>query len=1156
MCLGSVVSPQNPTSAAPLFLLIFYAELKQSHGLVLLKGDSLSAAVGPRESQHLTQVLLASYTDANKYDFVVSTQGGAAKLFSGGPSDKPHATSTAALAFTLFVCSQKERLSLETQYIRLSSACKEGLLRSRRQESGASHSLRLSARLHCALPPVDYSSSFLLFEKRSHCRRAARGGCLLTAGMASLGPLGSAAPGSLTANDKGGDPQASEGTETSRLPPPDPSKKTSNALKTPLGRVGGWGPSIPRFGGVTLPPSPHKSQASSSRQLPSNSHRKPATPSYPGGPPPLPVPRPKPTCSGLAEALEESQAAPAYLHWAEGDGLHVHVGQASWNWEDEEGFLRQRDKRQGCDQWTTNSCRRGSTPSAVSRHRRGGPCIPVFGSGEKCCAKSETVIRAHRRQRLRELWGKLDVGKEGVADMLALRAVAPSLDMPERLFLNAVIPVLVQQAISKTSRDASLEGLSLGPKHDEQLRLSALKPDTEGPVTIATLPPSSRPPRFPQERGTVEETAEQQQEQQEQQERKAAALYKRLAREQMKIVMLDGDPSTADASATPHLYVPKRLFISTCMCLLAAPPGPEGVDQFRDTIAYSCRKLVATIDPEAAKKIPKPHVLAFSRKLELQRQQEVQEQQELQQQQQDRQRSRSVPACGDLGCCVEVQQQLKGRKWSRFDAVIARYLRKRQQQQHIAQALQDLKEGQVCTFHPEINPTPRYLRRAPSAVRGRRARPPLMEESKKQQVRGTQQTQPLPTDPMVILQRFCSRYVADDRCSELVKALEECSFQPNAHKYVKQERARQQQQQQTRGNLSERIKQQEKTADCCGDEEGATAAAVDRIFKMLDSPFDAVFQADIRQWLEQEDEDGTRGSNEDSCSAKLQRQAKLAAAAPKKWVIDGREPQHRDRRACTRVSTCLLEEKGKTVVALDSPAAATAAAGAAVHANAEAAYRSRSTGGTPRNVPASSRITNPSQRWKEGLRGGYLLPNMNFSLEAQEDREKQMRREAVKKEDWCRWIRMCARGLEARALPSEDTLKSLCDEFAMPPAKPPPTLWEHRRQRRPCLDRGLDVPTYTAAAAGRAACSSSLSLSHCCEQQAAVPTVFAVPTPPKPLALRDSYQLYTQLAREAEAGALKLPPKIVGVKRDKVSYLEQQLAKLRTPLIVCADTPN
>ncbi|KAL8444228.1 hypothetical protein Emag_005629 [Eimeria magna] len=60
----------NPTSAAPLFLLISYAELKQSHDLVLLKGDSLSPAVGPREAQHLTQVLLASYTDANKYEWV------------------------------------------------------------------------------------------------------------------------------------------------------------------------------------------------------------------------------------------------------------------------------------------------------------------------------------------------------------------------------------------------------------------------------------------------------------------------------------------------------------------------------------------------------------------------------------------------------------------------------------------------------------------------------------------------------------------------------------------------------------------------------------------------------------------------------------------------------------------------------------------------------------------------------------------------------------------------------------------------------------------------------------------------------------------------------------------------------------------------------
>lgn len=71
-----------------------------------------------------------------------------------------------------------------------------------------------------------------------------------------------------------------------------------------------------------------------------------------------------------------------------------------------------------------------------------------------------------------------------------------------------------------------------------------------------------------------------------------------------------------------------------------------------------------------------------------------------------------------------------------------------------------------------------------------------------------------------------------------------------------------------------------------------------------------------------------------------------------------------------------------------------------------------------------------------------------------------------------------------------------------------------------------------------------------------VPTVFSVATPAKPLAMQDSHKLYVQLAKEAETGALKLPPKIVGVKRDKVRYLEQQLAKMQAPLIVCTDTPN
>ncbi|KAL8439003.1 hypothetical protein Efla_002412 [Eimeria flavescens] len=61
---------KNPLSASPLFLLIAYGELAASHDLALLKGDSLSAAVGPREAQHLTRVLLQSYLDPSRYEWV------------------------------------------------------------------------------------------------------------------------------------------------------------------------------------------------------------------------------------------------------------------------------------------------------------------------------------------------------------------------------------------------------------------------------------------------------------------------------------------------------------------------------------------------------------------------------------------------------------------------------------------------------------------------------------------------------------------------------------------------------------------------------------------------------------------------------------------------------------------------------------------------------------------------------------------------------------------------------------------------------------------------------------------------------------------------------------------------------------------------------
>ena len=120
-------------------------------------------------------------------------------------------------------------------------------------------------------------------------------------------------------------------------------------------------------------------------------------------------------------------------------------------------------------------------------------------------------------------------------------------------------------------------------------------------------------------------------------------------------------------------------------------------------------------------------------------------------------------------------------------------------------------------------------------------------------------------------------------------------------------------------------------------------------------------------------------------------------------------------------------------------------------------------------------------RWKEGLRGGYLLPNMNFSMEDKGSKEKCERRQAVRREDWSKFIRICGRGLETRAIPSKGALQKLCEDFSHPPGKAlslsplsvsaSPSvclslslyihlfLYEHASpSRRPCLCPSVSLP--------------------------------------------------------------------------------------------------
>lgn len=64
-------SPQNPGAASPLMTLTFYPELKDTHDLVLLKGDILSpAALKPAEASHVSRVIVESYSDANRFHWV------------------------------------------------------------------------------------------------------------------------------------------------------------------------------------------------------------------------------------------------------------------------------------------------------------------------------------------------------------------------------------------------------------------------------------------------------------------------------------------------------------------------------------------------------------------------------------------------------------------------------------------------------------------------------------------------------------------------------------------------------------------------------------------------------------------------------------------------------------------------------------------------------------------------------------------------------------------------------------------------------------------------------------------------------------------------------------------------------------------------------
>ncbi|PFH35276.1 hypothetical protein BESB_061630 [Besnoitia besnoiti] len=460
---------------------------------------------------------------------------------------------------------------------------------------------------------------------------------------------------------------------------------------------------------------------------------------------------------------------------------------------------------------------------------------------------------------------------------------------------------------------------------------------------------------------------------------------------------------------------------------------------------------------------------------------------------------------------------------NRFDEQIAHYLRKKQQLRHLKEALDEMPEGEFCTFHPAVNPPPKYLQNCPRRTRA-------------------------PNDPLVILERFCSQLTEDREYPKLVEAIRECTFQPNIHKFVAKEKKTQQAVVEIQSEAKADAKKcavgvaQGKLGAAKGrsgefddavDGSPSTQNRVDSLFNTLDQPFNYIFAADIKQWLKTE-ADNYSASDEEAVEKKKQQ-------GWKRWEVEGRTPQYRGPFKDRSRQRLLAQGSGELVVDTQEVA----------HTR------------TPSVAP--KRRSTPYNEWVDGLRGGYVPNDMDFHVGPSE-RGNEKKLERYEMRDWSRYIRLDERAVETRVIPNEEIIDAICESELPSAVPPPPTIWVRRRRWVPGAERGPDAATYTAThfhtgdeqVAGLVPAGKPAALTR---QQAKAfkkpfpqpePTTFVVPTPLKLDRLRQKYRLYMQLRNGTEVGEIRTPPRVVALRKDVLKDIEAEVLR-EPPSLVLAD---
>ncbi|EPR62069.1 hypothetical protein TGGT1_225020 [Toxoplasma gondii GT1] len=884
-----------------------------------------------------------------------------------------------------------------------------------------------------------------------------------------------------------------------------------------------------------------------SRELRGKPPRPTSTLKYVGCPPTEPRLRPKRTSTGLEERMLKSGGYGVRIHWDEYAGYHIHASAPEVDLMHADQVLMVRDSPTHSRESDKDAA--GSPPGGLSASlspvrkatKKAGPvhcgvsrqCIPVYQFAPTLCEKSREIIDVYRKERVAHLWKKVDARREGVVDLFQLASRAPSrktsklrssgmdakspddtvLSSVEERFVQACVMQFVQIAVSRTSAQLVKDGATLGPHFDDSLRFTTAgaqgseNPPVVVPTEQAVFPhPHARDPM----REGLQPDAEAEGAKIERENATAIQAAKRLARQHNQVIMLNVDANLgADASATPALFVPRKKFESVALEALAHEFGNPDIDVFRDHVMCECRKLVEKVNPEEAQRFFKPYILEYSRKLDARRRRaKAQEREESGR----RAASLSADCYGPQGKFPTVGLR---RVENRFDEQIEHYLRKKQQLHHLKEALDEMREGQFCTFHPAVNPYPKYLKQA---FRLRRS----------------------PDDPLVILERFCEQYTEDREYPRLVEAIRECTFQPNIHKFVAKEKQLQAtgvevSQEKEKGITVPGKRTKEAHKQTTEDKPAAMESRVDHLFQSIERPFDHIFAADINQWLET---DANLYSSQEDGAEKRKKQRW------KRWEVEGRAPQYRGALKDRSQRALLTQDGGEVVVQL-------------VEETEERA---------PVVLPRHR--TTPYNDWVNGLRGGYLPNVMDFQKGPTEkgDRKKA---ERFNMRDWSRHIRLSEREVETRIIPNEEIIDAVCESELPSAAPPPPTIWVRRRRWEPAPERGPDAPTFTEAhfhtgsdrqtdrllPAGKPAALTQQQAKEYKNRFASSvdPTTFVVPTPLKLDRLRQQYRLYMQLRNGIETGEIRTPPKVVTLRRDVLTDLEKEV-KREPPTLVLAET--